>query len=115
MNNLLWSFKERLGVLFDPMFWFSSEPFSHEWSDALDYVLDKLISGEVQIRKRTPYWLYIGDYMPIWIANYPYSYGWVEGGAGMPTRRVRKKLAVVIAYYDTQCMLDKQAQVESVS
>lgn len=91
---------EILGVIFDPKFWCANRPVSHEWSRALDLILDKVIAGEASIRVRTPYQVVIGSCAPIWIENYPYAYGTIEGGPGLPTRRVRKKLAAVVAAYD---------------
>lgn len=48
------------------------------------------------------------------IANYPYAYGRVEGGPGLPTRRVRKKLAAVLAAYDASRARTPKPQTRDV-
>ena len=107
INSLSTRLSELIGVMFDPAFWFAGEEISHEWSAALDLILDKVIAGEATIRRRSSFWLVIGDCPPIWIANYPFAYGNTDCGP-MPTRRVRKKLAAVVAAFDAQRAIDSQ-------
>lgn len=107
------SLSDVLGVVFDPKFWIANEAVSHEWSQALDVVLESVIAGNTPIRVRTSHHVVIGNCAPIWISNYPYAYGSIEGGAGLPTRLVRKKLAAVIAAHDAARALSTESSITS--
>ena len=89
----------RLGVLFDPRFWNRVHPIDHAWSDALEMMLDSVEGGEAELVRVNKFYVRIGA-VPIWISNFPYSYGKRFDSDQLPRRKTVLRLAHAVAMAD---------------
>ena len=70
MHKLIRPITDRLGVIFDPKSWLRQGKVSHSYDDALNDAMDK--QGVIKIVNQ--HHGQIGN-IKVWIANYPYAYG----------------------------------------
>lgn len=74
-KNMLKTIKN-LQFLFRPNFWLMNEPFSKEWDDKLNQLMDKFepVLGRPSSLDGVIHTVEFGGHC-VWISNYPYAYG----------------------------------------